>query len=234
MEVVVLVEVLHGALLVVDQADLLPRPEGAVHHPPEPEVLQLGADERAALAGLHVLEVDDVVRLSVELDLQALSKLRGRHLHRLPSWPPRGALRPSKVAQARAGRLMIRLPDDDPAEHRRGLVGEPLRQAEVAERDRRVRIVDEQRPDPAPVRRDPPRDARVERPGQSLHTAVVRIQRGQAAARAPGRPPDRPPGGRPRRRSSAPARGPARPRGTAGSLPGRPGPPRTPRAPWRA
>jgi hypothetical protein len=38
---------------------------------------------------------------------------------------------------------MIGLPDNDPAEHRRSLVGESLRQAEVAERDRRVRIVDE-------------------------------------------------------------------------------------------
>ena len=74
---------------------------------------------------------------------------------------------------------MIGLPDNDPAEHRRGLVGEPLRQAEVAERDRRVHIVAEQRPEPARLGRGSSRDTHLERPGQSLHRAVVRIQRSQ-------------------------------------------------------
>jgi hypothetical protein len=46
---------------------------------------------------------------------------------------------------------MPRLPHYDPAEHRRGLVGEPLREAEVAERDRRVHVVDEERPEPPRV-----------------------------------------------------------------------------------
>jgi hypothetical protein len=38
-------------------------------------VLELGPHERAALAGLDVLEIDDAVRLTVELDLQALMTL---------------------------------------------------------------------------------------------------------------------------------------------------------------
>src|SRR4029450_600840 len=52
----------------------------------------LGPHERAALAGLDVLEVDDAVRLPVELDLQSLLEIRGGPLHfamalsAAPSW----------------------------------------------------------------------------------------------------------------------------------------------------
>ena len=56
---VVLVEELHPLLLEVDQLDLLARAERVVDDPAEPHVLELGAHERAALAGLDVLEVDD-------------------------------------------------------------------------------------------------------------------------------------------------------------------------------
>lgn len=74
---------------------------------------------------------------------------------------------------------MIGLPDNDPAEHRRGLVREPLREAEIAERDRRVRIVNKERPEPAHVGRDLSGDSHLERPGESLYRAVVGVQRGQ-------------------------------------------------------
>ena len=64
-------------------SDLLARPEGVVDDLAEPHVLELGAHERPALAGLDVLELDDLVRLPVEDDLQPLLELRGRHLHRV-------------------------------------------------------------------------------------------------------------------------------------------------------
>jgi len=44
--------------------------------------LSLVRTKGPALAGLHVLEIDDAVRLTVELDLQPPLELRGRHLHR--------------------------------------------------------------------------------------------------------------------------------------------------------
>jgi hypothetical protein len=74
---------------------------------------------------------------------------------------------------------MIRLPDDDPAEHCSGFVNEPLRQTQVAERDRRVHVVDEERPEASPVRGDSPRDSHLERSRQTLDGAVMRIQRNQ-------------------------------------------------------
>src|SRR5215468_4838949 len=79
----VLVEVLHPLLVEVDQLHLLAGAERVVDHPAEPHVLELGANERAPLARLDVLEVDDAVRLAVELDLEASLELRRRHLHRV-------------------------------------------------------------------------------------------------------------------------------------------------------
>src|SRR5215510_7454832 len=100
----VLVQVLHVLLLEVHQLDLLPRAEGVVDDPSLPHVLELGAHEGAALAGLDVLEVDDAVGLPVELDLQALLELRRGDLHSVMfpfvsgSWlavPRRGAHEPA-------------------------------------------------------------------------------------------------------------------------------------------
>ena len=53
------VEVLHLALVDDRLLDLLVGAEGAVDHRAGAHVLQLGAHERAALARLHVLELDD-------------------------------------------------------------------------------------------------------------------------------------------------------------------------------
>jgi hypothetical protein len=41
------------------------------------EALQLRAHERTALAGLHVLEVDDPPRLPIELDVHTGAELTG-------------------------------------------------------------------------------------------------------------------------------------------------------------
>src|SRR3972149_10321771 len=70
-----------------------PAREGVVDAASLPHVLELGAHEGAALAGLDVLEVDDAVRLPVELDLQPLLELGRGHLHDVmapsvsASWP---------------------------------------------------------------------------------------------------------------------------------------------------
>jgi len=62
---VVLVQELHVLLVVLDQFHLLAGPERVVDDLAEPHVLELRAYERAALAGLDVLEVDDGVGLPV-------------------------------------------------------------------------------------------------------------------------------------------------------------------------
>ena len=75
------VEVLH--LPLVDGGDLHPDAgvEGAVHHLARHHVLQLGADEGAALARLDVLEVDDVPELAVDAQGHAvLQVIRGGHV----------------------------------------------------------------------------------------------------------------------------------------------------------
>src|SRR5215510_15240057 len=101
---IVLVEVLHMLLLEVDQLDLLTGAERVVDDASLPHVLELGAHEGATLAGLDVLEVDDAVRLPVELDLQPLLELRRRDLHKVmipfvsgswPGAPRRGAHEPA-------------------------------------------------------------------------------------------------------------------------------------------
>src|SRR5713101_4814621 len=90
---VVPVEVLHVLVLEIDQLHFLTGPERVVDDASLPHVLELGAHEGAALARLDVLEVDDGIRMTVELDLQSLLELRGGHLHvvMIPSasgsWP---------------------------------------------------------------------------------------------------------------------------------------------------
>ena len=79
--IAVLVDVLHLALLDVGLVERLAGAEGAVEHATGAQVLQLGAHERAALAGLHVLEVDHHERLAVELDLEAVAEARGIDRH---------------------------------------------------------------------------------------------------------------------------------------------------------
>src|SRR5262245_29761224 len=81
---IVAIEVLHPPLVEVNQLELLAGPEGGVDDGAEPEVLELGADEGAALAGLHVLELHDAVRLPVVLDLEPLLELGRRDLHTRP------------------------------------------------------------------------------------------------------------------------------------------------------
>ena len=49
--------------------------EGLVHHLAAQHVLEGGADERAALARLHVLELDDAPRLPIDLDVHAILEL---------------------------------------------------------------------------------------------------------------------------------------------------------------
>src|SRR5439155_494310 len=84
-----LVEELHVLLLGVDQLHLLARAERVVDHLPEPHVLELGADERATLPGLDVLELHDRVGVAIEDDAQPFPELRGGHLHLALPFPPR-------------------------------------------------------------------------------------------------------------------------------------------------
>src|SRR6266545_3964831 len=90
---VVLVEVLHVLVLEVDQLHFFAGAERVVDDAPLPHVLELGAHEGAALAGLDVLEIDDGVWLPIELDLEALLELCRGHLHDVMapsvsgSWP---------------------------------------------------------------------------------------------------------------------------------------------------
>ena len=72
---VVSIEELHVLLFEVDQLDLFAGPERVVDHLAESHVLELRADERAALARLHVLEVDDRVGIAIEHDAQSLLEL---------------------------------------------------------------------------------------------------------------------------------------------------------------
>ena len=69
------VEVLDALRLRADARHLLSGPEGPIDDGARLEVLDLGTDERAALAGLHVLELDDAPDLPVELDVHTVPKL---------------------------------------------------------------------------------------------------------------------------------------------------------------
>ena len=77
----------------VELDDLLARAERVVDDAALSHVLELGAHEGTALAGLDVLEIDDGIRLPVELDLQPLLELCRGHLHDVMapsvsgSWP---------------------------------------------------------------------------------------------------------------------------------------------------
>ena len=50
------------------------------------DVLELRADERAALAGLHMLELHDGAQLAVVLDAHAVLEIGGRDCHSLGSF----------------------------------------------------------------------------------------------------------------------------------------------------
>ena len=69
------VEVLDALDLGVDARELLTGPEGLVDDGARAEVLELRAHECAALAGLHVLELDDAPDLAVDLHVHAVAEL---------------------------------------------------------------------------------------------------------------------------------------------------------------
>src|SRR5262249_33237202 len=73
--VALLIEVLHLPLVDVRLAHLVAALEGGLQYPARQETLDAGPHERRALSRLHVLELDDLVGLSVDLDLQALPEL---------------------------------------------------------------------------------------------------------------------------------------------------------------
>ena len=68
-------------VLEVDQLDLFTGAECVVDDPSRPHVLELGADERPALARLDVLEIDDGVGMAVEDDAQPFLEFSGGDLH---------------------------------------------------------------------------------------------------------------------------------------------------------
>src|SRR5439155_17235249 len=72
-----LVEVLHVLDLGVDARELLARAEGAVDDRARVEVLHARPHERAALAGLDVLELHDSPDAAVQLDVHAVAELVG-------------------------------------------------------------------------------------------------------------------------------------------------------------
>ena len=67
----------HLARLGADRAELLAGAEGAVDHGAVVGALELGANERPALAGLDVLELDDLEDRPVHLDVGAVLELVG-------------------------------------------------------------------------------------------------------------------------------------------------------------
>ena len=71
------VEVLHLARLGAHRAELLPGPEGLVLDRAVLDLAQLRAHERAALARLDVLELDDLEDRPVDLDVGAVLELVG-------------------------------------------------------------------------------------------------------------------------------------------------------------
>jgi hypothetical protein len=71
------IQKLHPPRLGPDGAELLPRSERAVDHVAVAGPAQLRADERAALAGLDVLEVEDLEDGSVDVDVVSVFELVG-------------------------------------------------------------------------------------------------------------------------------------------------------------
>jgi hypothetical protein len=59
----------------VDSRELLTRAERLVHDGARLELLQLRADEGAALAGLDVLELDDTPDVALDLDVHPVLEL---------------------------------------------------------------------------------------------------------------------------------------------------------------
>ena len=76
----VAVEELHPAVLGAHRTELLPRTEGAVDNRAIARPPKAGAHERAPLAGLDVLELEDLEDSAVDLDVIAVAELvRGEH-----------------------------------------------------------------------------------------------------------------------------------------------------------
>jgi hypothetical protein len=74
------VQVLHRALVDAGRLHLRTGVEGLVHDLAGEHVLQRGAHERAALAGLDVLKLDDGPQLAVQVEHQTvLEVVRRRH-----------------------------------------------------------------------------------------------------------------------------------------------------------
>ena len=83
------VRVLHRPPLQPDVRDPLAGVEGPVEHGAGADVLELGPDERAAFAGLHVLKVDHLEELAVDVEDQTVPEIgRGGHVELL-SWEDR-------------------------------------------------------------------------------------------------------------------------------------------------
>src|SRR5690606_6271027 len=72
-----LVEELHRPLLELGTVELLAGPEVLLEDVSRDQGLVLGANEGAALPRLDVLELDDLVRVVVDLDLQTVAGLAG-------------------------------------------------------------------------------------------------------------------------------------------------------------
>src|SRR4029077_11351152 len=81
------VEELHPAHLGADRAELLAGPEGLVDDVAVRGAAQLGADEGGTLAGVDVLELEDLVDDAVDLDVIAVLELIGAD-HRPQGYPP--------------------------------------------------------------------------------------------------------------------------------------------------
>ena len=82
------VEVLHLTLVDDGERDLLVGTERALEHGAGPEVLELGAHERAALARLHVLELDDGHEALGEVQGHAVLQVVGGDAHSALSGKP--------------------------------------------------------------------------------------------------------------------------------------------------
>ena len=93
-----MVEVLHLPLVDRGPLDLLAGPERLVDHGPGADVLQRGAHEGAALARLHVLELDDLEQVALQLEGHAVLQVVGGDGGMLSSSVDRGgALRRQRV-----------------------------------------------------------------------------------------------------------------------------------------
>jgi hypothetical protein len=85
----VAVQVLHGRALQADLVDLLPGAPGALDDGAGEHVLELRAHERPALAGLHVLEVDDRHEIPVHVQRHPVAKVVARRHQSPPRLSPK-------------------------------------------------------------------------------------------------------------------------------------------------